>query len=737
MPYSHFNLNKRKYKPELYLATPQKRIITKLYDANHITNVVKFGKINELNFRIPYDIETLNDEYTYDIEQGISLTRNDVIDKIKDRFLIKYKLGNYEEWYMIRQKEDDADENKDTLSVQCFSLAYELRNVKIIQYNVVSYNILEILKGKPFDETKGILAESLWAVGHVDESVLERYRAFDVTAKNGLDILFELIETFDCVPIFDTENRMINLYDINNIGTNRGLKVDYGKYLKSLRKQSISDEVVTRLKIYGRDGLTIRNINPLGTDYIEDYSYFLFPYGSLDNEGNPINYSGYMSTELCEAIIAHQELIKERTPQFTSYIGKLELLNQLLIAKTVELRNISNQLKLIRDNLAIAQRAKSGGTTIQFFQEKIKNKELEIEKQNANIKLLQDEIKSINESINELKSELSEENNFTSELLAEKRLFTLEDDFIDTNIVEEHELYKSGIEHFQEVNKPKTSISIDIVNFLDVLEEQDNWDKLILGDLIKVKYKKFNTEVEVRIVEISYDFESNSINLIITNVKDYTFTDEYDLIGKLIHRNVNIAKAINVSKVRWDGIDQARKTLDDILSNPWETLRLEDEIDWGEVIDIGRIYDEIEQITMPEIELPDFQSMIDSALANIQFPELPEIEFPDYEEIFEGLEYYEYGLADWNPDGVLFYYVQHYTEEPVIKANIQSHDVGIQLDTYDFMMVCEHITEGEGEEMVYIGAKIYPHGNVPAEFDGKISISAVCDGLVVEEEEEE
>ena len=95
MPYSFFDLTRTKLKPELYLATPQKKIIAKLFDAHHINLTVKMGKINELNFYIPYDEVSLTDETNHDIESGLSIATSSVIDKIKDRFLIKLKFGDY------------------------------------------------------------------------------------------------------------------------------------------------------------------------------------------------------------------------------------------------------------------------------------------------------------------------------------------------------------------------------------------------------------------------------------------------------------------------------------------------------------------------------------------------------------------------------------------------------------------------------------------------------------------
>ena len=738
MPYSFFDLTRTKLKPELYLATPQKKIIAKLFDAHHINLTVKMGKINELNFYIPYDEVSLTDETNHDIESGLSIATSSVIDKIKDRFLIKLKFGDYIEWFIIREQTDDAGGDIDNKIIHCFSLGYELKNIKIMQYEVVSYNVLEILKGKPFDSFNGILHDSLWSVGHVDEELLDRHRTYECTSKNGLDILIELQETFDFIPDFDTEHRMISLYHIDNIGQNRGLKFDYGKYLRNLGQNTISDEIVTRLKIYGRDDLTIRLINPLGTDYIEDYSYFLYPY-----DGITITYSDYMSTELCVAITAYQDKIRSYTPQFTNLIAKLEILNQLLIVKNVELITMQNELKLLKDNLSIAERAESGGTTIQYFQNKIDEKELSIEKQKENIEYITTQIETTNDSLDDIKDELSEKNNFSLELLEEKKLFTIEDDFTDTNIAEETELYKAALEYFQEVNKPKTSINIDIINFLDVLEEQDNWDKLVLGDIIKIKYNKFNVNTNVRIVEISYDFENDNVNLTITNLKDFTFTNDVDALSKLIHRSTNIIKAIKVSKPRWDKVNTLEQSLDDILSNPWETLRLEDEVDWDTAIDLTRVYDEIEAITMPEVELPDFDNMFNQMYAEMynDFEEmLANLEILKLDDVWTSVEeYYEYTLADWNPAGIEFYFVQEYEDEPAVQITLQGDTIGTELNTYAFQMVAEHIRGDlvdplDATSFSYIGLTVTPEGSsIPAVFSGKVSIAAVCKGLVVEE----
>lgn len=741
--YIFFDLNTQKQKPELYLATPQRRIINKIHDAFNIKYMIKLGRINELELSVPYEIEKLND--IGDIEEGVSLVSNDIIDQIKDRFLVKIKLGEYEEWFMIREQEDVSDDTRDYKQVRCFSLANELSHIKIINYHVTSYNILEILKGKPFDPIPGILQNSLWSVGYVDPALLNKYRAYDCPVKNGVEIVLELIEIFDCVPIFDTVNRLINFYDKDNVGENKGFRISRRKYLNALTSQSVADEIVTKLKVYGRDGISIRRVNPLGTDYIEDYSYFMFPYGSIDNQGNPIYYSDYMSNELCEAIVAHRTKINDYSPTFMSLITKLNITEQLSIAKNTELRNLQNELQKLRDNLRVAERGMAGGTTTQFFQGKIDEIQKQIERQTTVVENLYKKRQALEEEVATLRMQLSDKTNYTPELLEEKKIFTIENDFINNNIAEEEELYKAAIEHFNEVNKPKTSVSIEIVDFLNVLEEQKNWDKLKLGDIIRIKYENFDLEENVRIVELDYDFENENVNLVITNAKDFLFTDEVDLVGKLLHRNLGMAKEVNVSKVRWNGINRVRETLEDILSNPWETLGLEEDVEWEVERHMDRLYDEIEEIVIPEIDLPDFDawydtfnSLIDLKLDDFEF-DLEWPEFPDEEPIIID-DYYERIAADWNSNGFQFFYAQQYSVEPEVQISFQ-RDEGYEgeFDTASFKPIAEHI-RGEpeivGGELIepYIGLKVVFEGSsIPNEFSGKVSVAAVCTGLIGEE----
>ncbi|WP_454052447.1 hypothetical protein [Clostridium sp. Marseille-Q7071] len=88
--------------------------------------------------------------------------------------------------------------------------------------------------------------ETLLRVGFIDKKVREdfslgqdhrKYRTFDVVDRPWIDVIYDDIQkTFECVVIFDTIKKLINVYHIDTITKNRGLFISEKNYLKSMKK---------------------------------------------------------------------------------------------------------------------------------------------------------------------------------------------------------------------------------------------------------------------------------------------------------------------------------------------------------------------------------------------------------------------------------------------------------------------------------------------------------------------
>ena len=130
--------------------------------------------------------------------------------------------------------------------------------------------------------------------------------------------------------------------------------------------------------------------------------------------------------------------------------------------------------------------------------------------------------------------------------------------------------------------------------------------------------------------------------------------------------------------------------------------------------------------------LQGFLDSLDFQLKNFNQENQPEAFGEMQNSLLDSIEeYMEYTTADWNEDGVQYTYVQEYTEEPSVYVGLQGDNVANELDTYSFIMVAEHVTDGGN----YVGVKVYPQGsNIPTTFSGKITIHAICKGLVGDDE---
>jgi len=294
--FKNIDLLKPLIKPKYFIAKPNKQIIGVLKDVYDDSTFIDIGKINELSFKIPVYIENQNHE----------LILNPNLQFIKIKFLIKYVWGNYVEWFIIDNIQNSSNEDEDVKEVICYSLPYELNNKKI------DYNTNESGSQTPEQVLNSILTKTLWTVDYINPQINNSKRTFNITKKGIVDfIINDFVKEFNCIPIFNTENRKISLFIKDEIGMNRGLKFSYNKYLQKLNHKKELQNFCTHLNIWGNNDLSIENINPTGERFIFDYSAFLYPYEE-DESSNVINHSDYMSDGLASKILDYVSLLDSK-----------------------------------------------------------------------------------------------------------------------------------------------------------------------------------------------------------------------------------------------------------------------------------------------------------------------------------------------------------------------------------------------------------------------------------------
>lgn len=116
------------------------------------------------------------------------------------------------------------------------------------------------------------------------------------------------------------------------------------------------DEVVTRLNITGKDGIVINSVNPTGQSYLDDFSYFLYPF-KRDKNRNVITHSDYMDDDLCHAILDYNELVNKEGSSFHLLLNQKRDLETQKTTQENKLFTLENiELQQILDKITVAKK---------------------------------------------------------------------------------------------------------------------------------------------------------------------------------------------------------------------------------------------------------------------------------------------------------------------------------------------------------------------------------------------
>lgn len=570
--------------------------IANLNEAYNIKRISKLNNINELEFKVPYFIEFNH-----------KIIDNPVIKDLRDRYIVEFKCNNEKELYLINSYSNEMTEESDYKLVKCLELPYELSDTYIQDFNITDtegFTIREILQGKTngsgVTERNGLLKKTNWTIGHIDveyDLVNDTGLPFTISGKSTvLNGILSMAQMYKCTIIWDTINRKINIYEPQNIGSDKGLHFSYGHYLKTLNNEFNTDKMVTRLYVYGKDNLSIEDVSPLGQNYIEDYTYYIYPFERNDKR-EVIHHSYYMTDKLCHALLDYHDLIEANKENLKKLTDDLKKEKDLLIDYEIDMYNTEQELIRVQDQhyiyYAIRNNVDGFDTTgkpytqeeYDKFASEMGGTELWNEVVNARKLFEQAEqlvksqkviIENKNQLVLNLRNSLSEERNFSPILLQEKKHFTKEREFTDSNQIYPNKLYESGLKEFQALQLPEKTFTIDVVNFLDCIEEQWNWNKLNLSDIVSIKHESLKVDIKARIIEIDFDYDSGTIKLTICVTNDYSddLSSLADLINKLVSTSTQVEATIPIWEELQDKSDYVSTIIEKFYDNVADQINL-------------------------------------------------------------------------------------------------------------------------------------------------------------------
>ena len=376
--------------------------------------------------------------------------------------------------------------------------------------------------------------ETGWRFGHIDERV--KFQSDGVTEKMRWQEAVEgywyeyltktMAEQFECIVIFDSYNKLVNLYDIDGFGGEIKLYLTNDNYIKSLEKQTSSSDIVTRLRLEGNEGLSIVEGNPSGVDYLENYSYF------IDNEE--------MSESLIQALSTYDEMVAKRTIEWKELLDiKSEKTTQLddekmkMLQVTANIKATENMKKaeLAQENPSEELLAKYNASLTKYRDEEklidiaIEEKELELERIQSSIDKIV--ILCAKKTATDDNGELI----FNDELLDELKNYVYVDTFSDDAYLDIEDLINVGRRRL-EINCRPTSIwNIDVTDFTSRIIDngfRQHFNGILgLGDIVILWDEENNKEELVFFTGFTKNPRENKLDITLSNKK----VDRDDLIG--------------------------------------------------------------------------------------------------------------------------------------------------------------------------------------------------------------
>ena len=470
-------------------------------------------------------------ELTFSVHKyyGEENLRNPLYDELKtERFI---ELDN-DECYVIK---NISEVNERLKSVTAYS-----REKKLFK-NTAEFEDITLTLKNPYTDIEGCfsLDELLydatgWRVGYVSQKVLyksnetvidnitgetevtltneEKLRYQESVSTNWYDYInTDIAEQFECYPVFDSYNKVVNLYSDDELGEDPQLMLSYDNYLKEIELSDDTEDIVTKLVLSGNDDLTISEVNPSGETFVEDFSYFIE--------------SREMSDALISALELYYVMVKKRAIEWNRLRGEKAEKQSQLTAKKNELLIIYSTIK----SLEFAMKQSNDEAFNAKTQERLvglNDKRVLLEKE---INELDDYINNLDvsiENINKLcKKKYATNDNgiliFTENLLNELKEFIYQDTYSNDAITDGLTLMRIGKRKVSQSCYPTKTWTISSVNFIERLIDngfRQHWNgELGLGDMIVLKGDEF-IEI-IYVIGYTQNFKDKTIELELSNKK--------------------------------------------------------------------------------------------------------------------------------------------------------------------------------------------------------------------------
>lgn len=483
-----FDINKNYEIPLITLCNPDR------------TELASISNISEFHIRPRFNAVS---EVTFDV---CGIYFDSINSKIKQlpfyELISKNRLLNIQGfgYFVIVQVTETNEGTTPIKSVTAYSYEYTL-NSKGANIINGTYKFYDPIKPQNTLLQKLIEIAPSWKIGTVSSSLCSKYRTFEIPTNSLYSFLMDDVEkAYECIFDFDIENKLINAYTSEDIVKDTDISLSFHNLIKNVKIEETSKDIITCLSVYGSGDFDIKEVNPLGTANIYDFSYYLT--------------SEWMHDDLIKAIKNWDSKVKNSEKTYSENFSKLRDLNAELLKLQGELATFKNDLKA-GEQVRSAQMPNISQSVINKINELNKN----ISSKQTQVNSKNREITSVQKILKDINSSLKFSNNFTKKQILELDNFIFQGNYTNSNFVVtdkmitpeiqdmSRQLLERGKKELKKLSQPSFTFSMDTVNFLFIEKFTPFINQLKLGSLIHAEIKK-DVWVSPILLEMDIDYEN-------------------------------------------------------------------------------------------------------------------------------------------------------------------------------------------------------------------------------------
>ena len=389
-----------------------------------------------------------------------------------------------------------------------------------------------------------------YETGRMSTHLTTKYRYFEANSASWTTIMGLVEEAFDCICVYDSYNQVLDVYDKSTFGEETGIVLNYDNAIAQIEETHKLQDVVTRLYVESSN-VSIAEENPLGTEYVEDFSYY------IEND--------IMSQSLTKALVKYNKLVDEKNIEFMQLKLDKNSNDQMITKRQSELSSLQGRYKA--ENAILTGYIKAGDQPQKQKEQSLVVTQLEkdIEKKMNTIQTLKDRSDSLFAQMTQIGIDIQKENASYNgaKIFTSKDLEELEDYIIESSISNDYytlaySLYQHALEVIADMNKVYVDFSMTTYEFLSKIITPSAWNNHIkIGIRLDLEVEDVNiADDEGKLQLYGFTFKPNQTDF--GSVSDLKFTNNkkpkatsIKTIGDISKKTSQLATMTNFWKDTW------------------------------------------------------------------------------------------------------------------------------------------------------------------------------------------